>query len=116
MACSIWFRRNKIQCQEETISLLITFEVATTLLIEMKNNPRTHVILPQKKEITWKPPNHDMVKANYNGAEFKDSEEAGIEVVFRNACGEVMATISEIILYLPWWKSWRYWLQEELLH
>lgn len=34
-----------------------------------------------------------MVKANYDGAVLEDSGEAGIEVVFQNACGEVMAVI-----------------------
>lgn len=42
-----------------------------------------------------------MVKANYDGAVLEDSNEAGIEVVFQNACGEVMAVISEIILLPP---------------
>ena len=41
-----------------------------------------------------------MVKANYNGAVFEDFKEARIEVVFQNACGEVMIAVSEIILYL----------------
>ena len=41
-----------------------------------------------------------MVKANYNGAVFEDFKEARIEVVFQNACGEVMTAVSEIILYL----------------
>nr|POF21620.1 hypothetical protein CFP56_24745 [Quercus suber] len=72
----------------------------------MKNNPRTHVIQPQKKEIKWKPPDHDMVKANYDGFVFEDSDEDGIKVVFQNACVEVMVAVSEISIYLPRWKSW----------
>lgn len=40
-----------------------------------------------------------MYKTNYDGAVFRDSEEAGIGVVVRNAKGEVLAALSEKIPY-----------------
>ena len=43
------------------------------------------------------PSNDNCVKVNFDGAMFKDIDEAGIEVVIRNAHGEVMASLAEKI-------------------
>lgn len=50
--------------------------------------------------LALKPVFVEMYKTNYDGAVFKDSEEAGIRVVVRNVRGEVLAALSEKIPFL----------------
>ena len=45
--------------------------------------------------LALKPVFVEMYKTNYDGAVFKDSEEAGIRVVVCNVRGEVLAALSE---------------------
>lgn len=82
IAWSVWFWRNKIWCQEETLTLKKTYEAAIALLTEMRQKSLTRSTPSRRSEIKCKPPDLEMLKANYNGAVFEDSDEAGIGVVF----------------------------------
>ena len=46
----------------------------------------------------WSPPSEELVKINFDGALFGESESAGIGVVIRNSGGEVMASLLEKIV------------------
>lgn len=50
-----------------------------------------------------------VLKMNYDGAVFKDSNEAGLGVVIQYDKGEVMATSAEKISYLHRWNYWNLW-------
>ena len=49
----------------------------------------SHVIQHQ-----WRPPEHDHFKVNFDAAVFKSLNLAGIGVVIRDWCGDVVATLS----------------------
>uniref|UniRef100_A0A2N9GDB5 Reverse transcriptase domain-containing protein n=1 Tax=Fagus sylvatica TaxID=28930 RepID=A0A2N9GDB5_FAGSY len=53
---------------------------------------------PTSTEITkWKPPELGRYRVNYDGAVFRDSDEAGIGVIIRNHKGEVMGSLNQRI-------------------
>ena len=45
----------------------------------------------------WSPPGSSMMKTNFDGALFGESDQAGLGVVIRNSEGQVMAALSEKI-------------------
>ena len=68
---------------------------------------RNHVNVRKKLlPARWKPPASGELKANFDGAVFVDSDEAGIGVVIRNENGEVMAALSEKIALPPSEETW----------
>ncbi|XP_075649675.1 uncharacterized protein LOC142620145 [Castanea sativa] len=73
--------------------------MAKFLIIQQKFSSRgpKQKLLPAR----WKPPAAGELKANFDGAVFVDTGEAGIGVVIRNEIGEVMAALSEKIALLP---------------
>jgi hypothetical protein len=48
-------------------------------------------------KVVWKPPQPGRYKANFDGAFFEESHEAGVGVVIRNHKGEVMASLCQRI-------------------
>lgn len=77
VAWSIWLRRNKLRCNEQSLPTRKVFEAASALLSEFQSRA-TDRPKPQKpSRTTWNPPARDAVKVNYDGAMF----EAGLGVV-----------------------------------
>ena len=50
-------------------------------------------------KVSWKPPQIGRYKANYDGAFFEETNEAGVGVIIRNHKGEVMAFLYQRILF-----------------
>ena len=48
--------------------------------------------------VKWKPPNENVVKVNFDGALFGESDCARLGVVVRNSEGAVLAALSEKIV------------------
>ena len=49
--------------------------------------------------IKWQPPRYNLFKANYDGAVFKETNEAGIGVIIRDREGKVMASLVQKVQY-----------------
>ena len=73
------------------------FEFALTTLIEFQQKFLGSGPKQKLPPARWKPLASSELKANFNGAVFADTSEAGIGVVIRNEIGEVMAALSEKI-------------------
>ena len=59
---------------------------------------------PERKTATavkWRPSSENLVKINFDGALFGESDEVGLGVVIRNSEGEVMVALSENIVKPP---------------
>ncbi|XP_075667271.1 uncharacterized protein LOC142636863 [Castanea sativa] len=98
MTCwAIWNRRNKLRVREVVWPLNKVAGVAHSQLQEFQQVHRW----PNKKVCArrslWKPPDAAFVKANFDGAIFKDLKAAGIGVAVRNEHGEVVAALVEQI-------------------
>jgi ribonuclease HI len=50
---------------------------------------------PKSDVIKWKPPVEGRYKVNYDGAIFRNTNEAGLGVIIRNARGEVMGSLCQ---------------------
>ena len=73
------------------------FESASTLLSEFQQKLPIRGPKPKPVPTRWKPPAPGKMKANFVGAVFANSGEAGGGVVIQNENGEVMAALSEKI-------------------
>ena len=81
VAWSVWFRRNKLRCNEQSLPIHEVFESASTLLSKFQQ--KLHICGPKPKLALarWKPPTPGEMKANFAGAVFVDLGEAGVGVV-----------------------------------
>ena len=52
---------------------------------------------PQRSQPKWEPPPPSLIKINFDGALFKDTEEAGLGVVVRDSHGKVLASLAKKI-------------------
>ena len=99
-AWSIWHRQNKSRLQEATVPLGRLAEFAENYLHNFADR-EGHQVNPVRRTATatqWSPPSDELVKINFDGALFGESESVGIGVVIRNLGGEVMASLSEKIV------------------
>ena len=64
-------------------------------------NLQNHQRARMNPQVRWSPPGLNAVKVNFDGAMFKESNEAGIEMVVRNQDGRVMAAIAKKIHHPP---------------
>ena len=81
VAWSVWFRRNKLRCNEQSLPIHEVFESASTLLSKFQQKLPIHGPKPKLALARWKPPAPGEMKANFVGAVFVDSGEAGVGVV-----------------------------------
>ena len=72
-------------------------ENAAALLRDFQIQFRAGVKRSTQRNFKWKPPEGAVVKANFNGAMFAESDQAGIGVVVKNNRGQVVAAIAEKI-------------------
>uniref|UniRef100_A0A2N9I5D1 Reverse transcriptase domain-containing protein n=1 Tax=Fagus sylvatica TaxID=28930 RepID=A0A2N9I5D1_FAGSY len=82
------------------------FTVITWALWRRRNKLRLHQaveaieqFLPPARIIKWQPPRHNLFKANYDGAVFKETNEAGLGVIIRDRAGRVMASLVQKVRY-----------------
>ena len=52
---------------------------------------------PQQSRPKWEPPPPSLLKINFDGAVFRETEEAGLRVVVRDSHGQVLASLAEKI-------------------
>ena len=98
-AWSVWTQRNQVRLNKPSCTLHLIPSLAKEWLQEfLALNPhppsqRTAPPLVQK----WKPPQHELVKINCDGARFTTENRAGIGVVIRDSEGMVLGSLSKQI-------------------
>ena len=75
------------------------FETASRYLSDFQSKFHETKVHQRKENTKWRPPGVGMFKANYDGAVFAESEEAGIGVIVRDSKGDVIAALAEKIPY-----------------
>ena len=99
-AWAVWHHRNKSLLQAVTVPLNRIAMFAETYLqnyaagLGMRRSPDRSII----GAVKWRPPNENVVKVNFDGALFGESNCAGLGVVVRNSKGVVLAALSEKIV------------------
>ena len=101
MAWSIWYQRNKFRLKDNLLPLHNIVGFAKNYLGKFKSldRPRPHYCSPILRR--WLPPTAGSVKMNYDGAMFRESDNAGIGVVIRDSEGQVLATLSKQLVKPP---------------
>lgn len=102
VAWLFWCRRNKIRCNKPSLPLDKILEAAGYMLVEFQQKPRVQNLHNQQwgranPRVRWSPPISNVIKVNFDGAMFKESNEAGIGILVRNQDGRVMVTLAEKI-------------------
>ena len=96
----IWTHRNKVRLREKTMPLSSIGEAAKKFLQQVKAVREVHEVRSVVKQPLRRkrfPPATTEFKANFDGAWFNESEEAGIGVVVRDSSGHVLAALAEKI-------------------
>jgi hypothetical protein len=92
---AIWHRRNKVRLNKAMDKVDHIPVFARGYLEEFKAcQTITSPSSPSQPQARWKKPTTCGCKVNYDGAVFVKSSEVGIGVVFRNANGTPVATLS----------------------
>ena len=95
---SIWYRRNHLRLKQPVdTNLQLIIRAQETLLEFHEAQDCGKQFPPQSNstEITkWKPPKEGRYRVNYDGAVFKDNNEAGLGAIIKNHRGEVMGSLS----------------------
>jgi ribonuclease HI len=98
---SIWYRRNCQRLNQQPAPLNQLMPRAQHLLSEFQaaqeSPSSTSGQSDPPTKVSWKPPQPGRYKANYDGAFFEDSNEAGIGVIIRNHRGAAMASLCQRI-------------------
>ena len=84
-----------MRCNEPSVPLEIFLENATALLRDFQSQFRASMKVSMLWNFKWKPLEGAVVKANFGGAMFAESDQAGIGVVVRNNRGQVLAALVE---------------------
>ncbi|XP_050259880.1 uncharacterized protein LOC126704942 [Quercus robur] len=64
---------------------------------EANQTPTLQSLPPQCSQPRWEPPPPPLIKINFDGALFKDTEEAGLGVAVRDSHGNILASLAEKI-------------------
>jgi hypothetical protein len=98
---SLWQRRNKQRLHQEVEAIDQVSTRARAYLDEFVSSIEPlHPAEPTSTlAIKWHPPSRHNFKINYDGAVFKETNEAGIGVVVRNKAGHVMASLVQKVRY-----------------
>ena len=98
IAYLLWLRRNKMRVGEAVADLKLINSMAQDALIEFQQATSKPPKPPPARTISkWLPPPSNWVKANFDGAIFQGSAEAGLGAIIRNDCGLVMAALTQVI-------------------
>uniref|UniRef100_A0A2N9GYK3 Reverse transcriptase domain-containing protein n=1 Tax=Fagus sylvatica TaxID=28930 RepID=A0A2N9GYK3_FAGSY len=98
---SLWQRRNKQRLHQEVEAIDQVSTRARAYLDEFVSSiePLQPAEPTPTLVIKWQPPSRHNFKINYDGAVFKETNEAGIGVVVRNKAGHVMASLVQKVRY-----------------
>ena len=98
IAYLIWLRRNKLRVGRVVADLKLINSMARDALLEFQQASSTPPKpLPARTNSKWLPPPSNWVKANFDGAIFQGSAEAGLGSIIRNDRGLVMAALMQVI-------------------
>ena len=98
IAYLIWLRRNKLRFGRVVADLKLINSMARDALLEFQQASSTPPKpLPARTNSKWLPPPSNWVKANFDGAIFQGSAEAGLGSIIRNDRGLVMAALMQVI-------------------
>jgi hypothetical protein len=97
----IWYQRNcqRLNQQQAPINQLRMRAqqlLSEFLAAQVSHSSTTGQPAPPIK-VSWQPPQPGRYKANFDGAFFEESNEAGVGVIIRNHKGEVMASLCQRI-------------------
>jgi|UniRef100_A0A2N9ED81 hypothetical protein len=97
----IWHQRNRQWLNQQPVpvnQLMIHAQqfLSEFLAAQVSHSSTTGPPAPPIK-VVWKPPQPGRYKANFDGAFFEESHEAGVGVIIRNHKGEVMASLCQRI-------------------
>ena len=70
-------------------------------LCEFRGLDSPHPLRRQATSHRWSPPATGLEKINFDGAWFRESDKAGLDVVIQNGEGQVLAALSEQIVKPP---------------
>ena len=100
VAWFIWTQRNKLRLNEKGVPRDKLFETARSYLSDFQSKIQETKVQQRKENTKWIPPRVGIYKANYDGAMFAESEEAGIGVIVRDGKGDVIAALAEKLPFL----------------
>ena len=100
-AWSIWFQRNKSRHDDHPLPLHSIAGFAKNYLCEFKELDSPKPLRRRTVSRKWCPPAAGLVKINFDGAWYNESEKAGLGVVIRNGEGLVLAAMFEQIVKPP---------------
>ena len=86
-AWSIWYQRNKFRLQDNPLPLHNIVGFAKNYLGEFRSLDRLRPHCCSSIIRRWLPPTVGSVKTNYDGAMFRESDNAGIRVVIHDSEG-----------------------------
>jgi ribonuclease HI len=97
---ALWQRRNKIRLHQEVDSINQVGLQAKSYLEEYMSENELSKSKPQPAlAVRWMPPRKHKYKVNYDGAVFKETNEAGIGVIVRDSFGLVMASLTQKVRF-----------------
>ena len=91
--------RNKLRLNEKGVLRDELFETARSYLSDFQSKIKETKVQQRRENTKWISPGVGMYKANYDGAVFAESEEAGIGVIVRDDKGDVIVALAEKIPY-----------------
>nr|XP_023884545.1 uncharacterized protein LOC111996780 [Quercus suber] len=97
---TIWSRRNQLRTSNRSFPLSQIIPSAKQMLHEFSEvHPAApaQTSAPPQSRPKWEPPPPSLLKINFDGAVFKETEEAGLGVVVRDSHGQVLASLAEKI-------------------
>uniref|UniRef100_A0A7N2M7C9 Reverse transcriptase zinc-binding domain-containing protein n=1 Tax=Quercus lobata TaxID=97700 RepID=A0A7N2M7C9_QUELO len=97
IAWSVWYHRNKLRLGEASIPLGQIRRFARDYIRDFKTLTSKPSAPVRTAPRGWRPPANDVWKINFDGANFGESDEAGIGVIIRDCRGKVKAALSEKI-------------------
>ena len=100
MICWALWQRNKLRIHQEVDPLNQVGPKAICYLEEFNREADPYSVQHQPAPaVRWKPPRMLRYKINYDGAVFKETNEAGIGVIVRNSLGLVMASLTQKVRF-----------------
>ena len=97
----IWHQQNRQWLNQQTVPINQLRMHAQQYLSEFLATQVSHSITTGQPaspiKVVWQPPQPGRYKANFDGAFFEETHEAGVGVIIRNHKGEVMASLCQRI-------------------
>ena len=105
IAWTIWSWRNQLRTSSKPFPLSQVLSSAKQMLqefIQVQPVAQTQLSPIQRLRPKWEPPPPQLLKINFDGAVFADTEKAGVGVVVRDSQGKVIDSLAEKISSHPY--------------